>query len=253
MRKFWILGVLEKKDTRFCLIWSFEALQGPQGNTGKKSGAKSLKEKQPNFHLFCISFLLGLGKKKDFTTFQTFFFFFNHCFRMKLKGTVCKYLSNATEASRAHVPKAEPSEAEGNQCKNEGSQLQTTLPEKHWMGRTHPAPSPQSSPLQRPLHWKHLPHSGPGASLPPSPLIFWGRTSLFSEGSPLWMHNFIFGSVNPSLPCDQHSTPGNPALHAHLPGSGNGAKDRSASATDSSDYDQTRNFLFFWVFSLHQL
>ena len=181
------------------------------------------------------------------------FFFFNHCFRMKLKGTVCKYLSNATEASRAHVPKAEPSEAEGNQCKNEGSQLQTTLPEKHWMGRTHPAPSPQSSPLQRPLHWKHLPHSGPGASLPPSALIFWGRTSLFSQGSPLWMHNFIFGSVNPSLPCDQHSTPRNPALHAHLPGSGNGAKDRSASAMDSSDYDQTRNFLFFWVFSLHQL
>ena len=71
-----------------------------------------------------------------------------------------------------------------------------------------------------------------------------GGPSLFSQGSPLWMHNFIFGSVNPSLPCDQHSTPGKPAPHAHLPGSSNGAKDRSASATDSSDYDQTHNSLF---------
>lgn len=75
---------------------------------------------------------------------------------MKLKGTVCNYPSNATEASRAHVPKAEPSEAEGSQCRNEISQLQMTLPEKHWMGRTHPAPSPQSSPLQRGEDSPHL-------------------------------------------------------------------------------------------------
>ena len=67
---------------------------------------------------------------------------------MKLKEAVCKYPSNATEASRAHVPKAEASEAEGNQRKNEISQLQTTLPEKQWMGRIHPAPQP--SPLQSP-------------------------------------------------------------------------------------------------------
>lgn len=68
---------------------------------------------------------------------------------MKLKEAVCKYPSNATEASRAHVPKAEASEAEGNQLKNEISQLQTTLPEKQWMGRIHPVPPTPSPRLSR--------------------------------------------------------------------------------------------------------
>lgn len=174
------LGSLGKKVhsiLSYMILWSST---GSSGKHWEEVRGSPLRSNSPIFTCFCISFLLGLGMNKDFISFQTFFF--NHCFRMKLKGTVCKYPSNATEASRAHVPKAEPSEAEGSQCRNEISQLQTTLPEKHWMGRTHPAPSPQSSPLQRPLHWKHLPHSGPGASLPPSPLIFWGRTRSLLPG-----------------------------------------------------------------------
>ena len=167
-----------------------EALQGPQGNVGKRLRAKSPKEKQPNFHLFYISFLLGLGMNEDFSSFQTFFFscFKYHCFRKKLKGTVSKYPPNAIEAIRADAPKMtflpEPSEAEGNQYEAEVGQLQMTLPKKQWTSKIRPAPSPQSSPFQRPPQWKHLTHGGPGPSLPPSPPIFQGGPSLFSQIAP---------------------------------------------------------------------
>lgn len=127
---------------------------------------------------------------------------------MKLKGTLQNIPQMPQRPVGPMCQKAEPSEAEGSQCRNEISQLQTATPWETLDGAGPTLLPPLSPHLPREVRTPHLTpstgstcHTSARGFTPSIYLWFSGRG--LESASPRhlhWMNNFIFWSVNPSLP-----------------------------------------------------